>query len=73
MTPYKHIPVERRNLQRLIDLFNADEAFWRKLELRRKLRRKLLSGFSAEKLHELDLLDFARRRPPDDCVAPDAS
>ena len=55
--------------QRFIDAFNADEAHWRKLEPRRRLRRKMLK--ISKKEHEmLDWLEFAATRPQGDCVGP---
>ena len=54
--------------QRLVDQFNADERLWKKLEPRRRLRRKLRPRLSKEKLEKLDLAEFAKARPPLECV-----
>ena len=67
LNPYHHLPHRQRDVQRIADLFNADEAHWRKLEPRRQLRRKILR--LTKKQHEaLDRLEFAATRPLDDCV-----
>ncbi len=68
MHRYPNLPREQWFTQRIADSFNADEAHWRSLEARRNLRRKYLR--LTERQHEmLDLLEFSRTRPPDDCVA----
>ncbi len=54
--------------QRLVDQFNADERLWKKLEPRRRLRRKLRPRPSKKKLEKLNLAEFAKARPPQDCV-----
>jgi len=68
MNPYYNLPPQQRMLQRSVDQWNADEALWRRLASRRRLRRKLLCGLSKNQLHELDLREHAANRPPDDCV-----
>jgi hypothetical protein len=69
MNSYYNLAPEQRFTQRLVDQFNADERLWKKLEPRRRARRKLLRWFlSPEKLKKLDLLEFARERPPLECV-----
>ena len=55
MNPYYNLPPEQRFTQRLADQFNADERLWKKLEPRKMLKK-------------LDLLEFARERPPLECV-----
>jgi hypothetical protein len=52
-----------------VEQFNADEALWRKLEPRRRARRKLRPRLSRKKLKKADLLEFAKARPPQDCIA----
>ena len=32
MNPYYNLPPQQRAMQRLVDLFNADERLWKKLE-----------------------------------------
>ncbi len=68
MKPYYNLPPGQRITQRLVDQFNADERLWKKLEPRRRLRRKLLPGVSKKKLKELDLAEFAKAKPPQECV-----
>ncbi len=69
MNPYYNLPPEQRPAQRLVDQFNAEEALWRKLEPRRHARRKLLRRFLSRKmLKQLDLLEFAQERQPQDCI-----
>ena len=69
MNPYYNLPPEQRPTQRLVDQFNADERLWKNLAPRRRLRRKLLRRvLSRKKLKELDLREFARKRPPAECV-----
>jgi len=64
----RNLLTEQHRVQRLVDRFNADEALWRRLAVRRRLRRSLRKGLSEEQLHELDLRDFARSKPPVDCI-----
>jgi len=68
MNPDYNLPPEQRVTQRLVDQFNADERLWRKLEPRRRARRKLLSHLPEKQLKKLDLDEFARERPPLECV-----
>jgi hypothetical protein len=69
MNPYYNLPPEQRFTQRLADQFNADERLWKKLEPRRRARRKALRRLLSRKmLKKLDLLEFARERPPLECV-----
>ena len=56
------MPPEQRLTQRLVDQFNADERLWKKLEPKRRAR------LSRKNLKELDLLEFARARPPQDGI-----
>lgn len=69
MNPYYNLPPEQRPLQRLVDQYNADARLWRRLAPRRRARRKLLRRvLSRKKLKKLDLREFARARPPQDCI-----
>ena len=69
MNPYYNLLPQQRRMQRLADQFNADERLWETLEPRRLARRKFLPRISPKKLKELDLLEFARAKPPQDCIA----
>jgi len=69
MNPYYNLPPGQRFTERLVDQFNTDERLWKKLAPRRRARRKLLRPFlSKKKLKKLDLREFARERPPLECV-----
>lgn len=68
MNPYYNLPPEQRMTQRLVDQFNADERLWKKLEPKRRARRKVRRRPSRKGLKKLDLLEFAKARPPQDCV-----
>jgi hypothetical protein len=68
MNPYYNLPPEQRLTQCLVDQFNADERLWKQLEPRRRARRKLRPRLSKKKLKKLDLAEFAKTRPPQDCV-----
>ena len=68
MNAYFNLPPEQRATQRQVDQYNADAGLWKKLEPRRRARRKLLSRLSQKKLKELDLAEFAKARPPQECV-----
>ena len=68
MNPYYYLLPEQRFTQRLVDQFNADERLWRKLEPRRRARRKLKPLISAKKRKKQDLAEFAKARPPQDCI-----
>src|SRR5712675_1976429 len=69
LNPYHNLPVNQRFTQRLVDQFNADERLWKKLEPRRRARRKLLRWLlSRKELKKLDVQEFARERPPLECV-----
>ncbi|PWU16346.1 MAG: hypothetical protein C5B50_13785 [Verrucomicrobia bacterium] len=52
----------------LVDQYNADARLWRKLEPKRRARRKLCPLLSKKLLKKLDLEEFAKARPPQDCV-----
>ena len=54
--------------QRFVDQFNADERLWKKLEPKRRARRKVRPRRSRKALKKLDLLEFAKARPPQDCI-----
>jgi hypothetical protein len=68
MNPYYNLPPEQRWIQKVVAQFNADERLWRSLDGRRRLRRKLYPRLSAKRRKQLDLLDFAKARPPQDCI-----
>jgi hypothetical protein len=68
MNPYYNLPPEQRMTQRLVDQFNADERLWKKLEPSRRLRRKLRPRLSKKQLEKLDLAEFAKAKPPQDCI-----
>jgi len=68
MNPYCNLPPEQRMTQRLVDQFNADERLWQKLEPKRQARRKVRPRLSSKKLKRLDLLEFAKARPPQDGI-----
>lgn len=68
MNPYYNLPPEQRRTQRLVEQFNADEQLWKKLEPMRRARRKLRPRPSRKKLKKIDLLEFAKARPPQDCI-----
>ena len=67
-SPYYNLPPEQIATQRLVDLFNADERLWTKLGPKRRARRKLRPRLSRRKLKRLDLLEFAKAKPPQDCI-----
>ena len=69
MNPYYNLPPEQRVTQRMVDQDNADARLWNKLVPRRRARRKLLGGLlSRGNLKRLDLIEFAKARPPQDCI-----
>jgi hypothetical protein len=65
---YPNLTSRQQRTQFLVDLFNADERLWGKLLFRREKRRKKLRNVSKKLQKRLDLLEFRRVRPPDDCV-----
>jgi hypothetical protein len=68
MNPYYNLPPEQRMTQCLVDQFNSDEQLWKKLEPRRRARHKLCPKLSKKRLKALDLIEFAKARPPQDCI-----
>jgi hypothetical protein len=48
--------------------FNAAEELWRRLEVKRLRRRELCPDLAPELQFQLDLLDFANARSPEDCI-----
>ena len=68
MNPHHNLPHEQRATQRLVDQFNADERLWQQLEPGRRARRKLRPKLSRKQSKALDLLEFERARPPQDCT-----
>jgi hypothetical protein len=63
-----NIPPKQRRTQQLLAQFNADEELWLSLESKRRRRRTLHPRMSVKLKRELDLLEFARARPPQDCI-----
>ena len=68
MNPYYNLPPGQRWIQKLVAQFNADELLWRSLEGKRLLRRMLHPRIRAKRRKLLNLLDFAKARPPQDCI-----
>jgi hypothetical protein len=68
MNLYYNLPSKQRPVQRLVTLFNIDEQLWGSLKSKRRTRRKLFPWLSKKQQKQLDLLDFAKARPPEDCV-----
>lgn len=68
MNQYYNLPPEQRRVQRLVALYNADEQLWQRLEGKHRLRRRILPRLSPKLQKQIDLLDFARARLPQDCV-----
>ena len=68
MNPYYNLPPEQRHSQQLVDNYNADAQLWRKLAPKRRTRRKLQPRLSKKKLKTLDLLEFSKARPLQDCI-----
>jgi hypothetical protein len=63
-----NIPPKQRRIQQLVAQFNADEELWFSLESKRRYRRKLHPRMSAKLRRQLDRLEFASARPPEDYV-----
>ena len=63
-----NIPPKQRRTQQLVAQFNADEELWLSLETKRRRRRTLHPRMSVKLKRELDLLEFARVRPAQDCI-----
>jgi hypothetical protein len=63
-----NIPPKQGRIQQLVAQFNADEELWFSLETKRRRRRKLHPRMSGKLKRQLDLLEFARARPPQDCI-----
>ena len=68
MRPYYNLPAEQRRVQQLVTEFDADQQLWRSLERKRALRRKLPVRILAKHRKQLDLLDAAVARAPQDCI-----
>jgi hypothetical protein len=69
MNLYSNLSPEQRPGQQLVDQFNADEQVWRSLRNKRRIRRKALPKLSSKgQKQQLDLLEFAAARPPEDCA-----
>lgn len=69
MNLYYNLPPQQRMTQRIVDQFNADERLWKKLEPKRRARRKLRPRLSRKSLKKLDLLEFAKARPPQEGIS----
>jgi hypothetical protein len=63
-----NIPSKQRRIPQLVAQFNADEELWFSLESKRRCRRKLYPRISAKLRRQLDILEFAGTRPPQDCI-----
>ena len=63
-----NIPPKQRRIQQLVAQFNADEELWSSLESNRRRRRKLHPRMSVKLKRQLDLLEFVKARPPQDCI-----
>ena len=68
MNPYYNLPPEQRATQRVVDQYNSDVQLWKTLEPRRRSQRKLMRLLPCEMLKELDLLEFARARSPQELI-----
>ena len=65
---YNNLPVEQHQVQRLVDEYNADEQLWQSLAWERVHRLWLQPHLSAKQHRLLDLLEFAKARPSQDCI-----
>ena len=63
-----NIPPKQRRIQQLVAQFNADEELWFSLESKRRARRKRRPRVSNKIRRQLDLLEFASARRPQDCI-----
>lgn len=68
MNLYYNLPPEQRRVQQLVAGFNTDEQLWESLVGKRRLRRKLFPRISTKLKKQLDLLDYAKTHPLQDCV-----
>ena len=68
MKNYFSLPLAQRRTQQRVDQFNAAEAIWRALELKRLRRRARCQEVSPELHRQLDLLDFANAQSRQDCI-----
>jgi hypothetical protein len=68
MKLFYNLPSTQRHVQQLVTLFNTDEQLWESLKGKRSLRRTLFPWLSKKQQKQLDLLDFAKARPPQDCL-----
>jgi hypothetical protein len=68
MNPYYNVSREQRHVWQIVARFNAEEQLWECLEGKCRLRRRLFPRVSAKRQKQLNLLDFATARPPQDCV-----
>ncbi len=68
MNKQRSLPPAQQSVQRFVDRFNSDEEVWRKFALKRIRRRAKHPEWSEAKHRAVDLLEFARRRSPEDCI-----
>ncbi len=68
MNCYLNLSREQIRVRQIVDQFNADERLWSKLASKRRCRRKLAPKMPAKFRKQLDLLEFAATRPPQDCI-----
>ena len=68
MNLHYNLPSKQRRVQQLVTLFNTDEQLWESLKGKRRLRRMGFPWLSKKQQKQLDLLDFAKARLPQDCV-----
>lgn len=60
--------MEQRSIQRLIDRFNIDETLWRKLTVKRCLRRVSDRRLNSRRDQILDWLDELEARPLQEAI-----
>jgi hypothetical protein len=65
---HPNLPLTQRRTHQVTAQFNAAEELWRRLEVKRLRRRELCPDLAPELQFQLDLLDFANARSPEDCI-----
>lgn len=60
------LPPTQQFVQRIVDRFNSDEEVWRKFVLKRIRRRAKHPEWTEDERRVLDLLEDARKSPPED-------
>lgn len=68
MNRHYNLPPRQRRLQGQVDQCNVGAHLWRELKLKRHASRQLRVRHSQERLNALALPDFAKVRPPVDCI-----